>query len=128
MSVENSFVDHPFVKGFGQNHEHFSAFEVRTVQYGIDRSRKRVRMSFVLAFIIEIVDSITVGKHDSVIVPFAAKDIHQETVTGTARNTFVSVVGTHHFAYIAFLYKSLESREVGFPKVAHRNGCIVSVT
>ena len=72
-----------------------------------------------LAFIVEIIDGITVCEHDSVIVPFAAQYVHQEAVAGAARDAFVSVIGTHHFAYIAFLYECLESRKVCLPEIAH---------
>ena len=110
MSVQNSFIDHTLVKGLSQNHEYLTALEVSTVQHCINGSTKRVWVSLMLAFVVEIIDGITVGKHDSVIVPFAAEDIHQKTIACAARNAFVTVISAHHFADIAFLDQSFESR------------------
>ena len=85
-------------------------------------------MSFVLSLVIEVVDSITVSQNYCVIVPLTAKDIHQQTVTCTARLALIAVVCTHHLTYISLLYQSLESWEIGFPKVTHRDCCVIRMT
>ena len=80
-----------------------------------------------LTSIIEIIDSIAVGKYNTIVAPFVAEDIHQQTVACTARYSLVAVIGAHHLTYITFLYQCLEGGEVGFPKVAHGNNSVVRV-
>ena len=81
-------------------------------------------MGAVLVAVVEVVDGIAVGQKDSVEAPLLAQDVDEQTFAFATWLTFVAVVGTHHLAYVTFLYKGLEGRKVGLPEVAHRNSCI----
>ena len=128
MVVQYRFFYHSFFQCFGQHHEYLTTFQIGTIQYGIDRGFQWSGMCFMLSFVVEIVDGVAIGQHDTVKPPFASQDIYQQTVAGTTRNTFVTIVGTHHFAYIAFLYQCFEGRQIGFPQIAHGYGGIVGVS
>ena len=75
-------------------------------------------MSLVLSFVVEVVDSIAVGQHDTIVAPFVAQDIDEQTVAGATWLTLESLISTHHFAHIGFLYQSLEGWQVGLPQIA----------
>ena len=84
-------------------------------------------MCLVLALVVEIIDSIAIGKHNAVEPPLAAQDVHQQAVAGATGDALVAVVGTHHLAHIALLHQRLEGGQIGFPQIAHGDGGIVGV-
>ena len=74
-------------------------------------------MGFMLALVVEVVDSVTVCQHDTIVVPFITQDIDEQTITGTTRHALETIVGTHHLTDITFLDQSLEGGQVGLPQV-----------
>ena len=117
--VEHALLDEPFIQCLGEHHEHLAALQVGAVEYSVDGCRQRVGVGLVLPLVVEVVDGVAVGEHDGVVAPFAAQDVHEQTVAGAAGLALITVVGTHHLAHITFLHQSLEGGEVGLPQVAH---------
>ncbi len=128
MVVENALIQHSFIQGFSEYHEYLSTLQVGAVEHCVDRCREGIGMSFMLSLVVEIIDGVAVGQYDCVISPLAAKDVDEQSVACAARLSFVTVVGTHHFAHVAFLDQCLEGGEIGFPQVTHRYRSIVGVT
>ena len=120
MLVEHVLLDEAFFESFGEAHEHLSAFQVGTVQHGVDRCRKSVFMSLMLSAVKEIVDGIAVGEHNGVVAPFVAQDVDEQAVAGAAGLALEALVGAHHLAHVGFLHQRLEGGQIGLPKVAVR--------
>ena len=76
------------------------------------------RVGFMLSFVVEVVDSVAVCDHQSVVAPFVAQYIDEQTVAGAAGLALIAVVGAHHLAHVTFLYQCLEGRQIGLPEVA----------
>ena len=120
MLVEHVLLDEAFLESFGQAHEHLSAFQVCTVQNGVDRCRKSVFMSLMLSAVKEIVDGIAVGEHNGVVAPFVAQDVDEQAIAGAAGLALEALVGAHHLAHVGFLHQRLEGGQIGLPQVAVR--------
>ena len=77
-------------------------------------------MRFMLATVEEVVDGVAICEHNSLVVPFVAKDVDEQTVAGATRLALETLVGAHHLAHVALLHQSLEGRQVGLPQIAVR--------
>ena len=117
MLVEVTLLDKALLQTFSQRHKHLATLQVGTVEHSIDRGTQRVFMRLVLAFIIEIVDGVTVSKHDGIVTPLVAQDVDEQTVAGTTGLALKTLIGTHHLANIGFLDQCLEGRQIGLPQV-----------
>ena len=117
MVVEVALLDEALLQTVGEVHHHLAALQVGTVEHSIHRSRQWVLVGLVLTAVKEVVDSVTVGHHQSVISPFVAQDIDEQAVTRTAGLALETLVGTHHLPHISFLHQSLEGWQIGLPEV-----------
>ena len=118
MVVEVALLDEALLQTVGEVHHHFAALQVGTVEYSIYRSRQRVLVGLVLTAVEEVVDSVTVGHHQSVVAPLVAQDIDEQAVAGTAGLTLETLVGTHHLPHVTFLHQGLKGWQIGLPEVA----------
>ena len=118
--VEVRLLDHSFLQTLSQRHEHLATLQVGTVEHGINRSAERTVVCLVLSFIIEIVDGVAVGEHNSIVAPLVAQDVNEQTVAGTTGLALKTLVGTHHLADIGFLDQCLEGWQIGLPQVTVR--------
>ena len=117
MVVEVALLDETLLQTVGEVHHHFAALQVGTVEHSIYRSRQWVLVGLVLTAVKEVVDSVTVGHHQSVVAPLIAQDIDEQAVAGTAGLALETLVGTHHLPHVTFLHQSLEGRQIGLPEV-----------
>ena len=74
-------------------------------------------MALVMAHHKEVVDGPAVRHDETVVIPFSAEDVLQKERASAARVAVITVVCAHELADITFLYKCLESRKIGLPKV-----------
>ena len=76
MFVQLALCDEAFLHTLGERHEHFSTFQVSTVQHGIDRGRQAILVRLVLSAVEEVVDGITVSKYDSIVAPLITQNVN----------------------------------------------------
>ena len=66
----------------------------------------------------EVGNGSTIGDYEIFESPLITEYLLKQTGVSTTRIIVQALVGTHHFAYIGFLYQCLERRQVSFPQVA----------
>ena len=120
MGVEIALLDHTLLQTLGKRHKHLTALQIRTVEHSIHRCRETILMRLVLTAVEEVVDSVAVGEHDTIVAPLVAQDINQQSVARTTGFPLETLVGTHHLAHITFLHQRLEGGQIGLPEVTVR--------
>ena len=118
MLVEVALFDESLLHSLSQYHEYLSAFQIRAVEYRIDRGGKSVSMSLMLTFVKEIVDGIAVGHDKTVVPPLVTQDINQQAVARAAGLALETLVGAHHLSHVGLLDECLECRKISLPQVA----------
>ena len=63
----------------------------------------------------EIGDGTAIAGDQSIESPFVAQYLLLITVLTTAWLTVYTLIGTHDFGYLTFLYECFEGRQIGFP-------------
>ena len=116
--IEVALLDKTLLQSFGERHEHLSALQVGAVEHGVDTGTERILMGLVLSLVIEIVDGVAVGHHQSVVAPLVAQDVYEQSVAGAAGTALETLIGAHHLAHIAFLHQCLKGGQIGLPQVA----------
>ena len=74
-------------------------------------------MCLVLTTVVEVVDGIAVGNHQTLITPLVAKDIDKQAIAGAAGFSLKTLIGAHHLAYLGFLHQGLEGWQIGLPQI-----------
>ena len=70
---------------------------------------------------VEIADGTAVADYEILEAPLIAQDLLEQTVRTATGIVVETLVGTHYLAHLRILYKSLEGRHVGLPKVTYRH-------
>ena len=110
--------DQALLEGVAEVAEGTAALEVGAVLEGVGGGVHGILVGHV---------GVAVGDDQAVIAPLVAEDVHEQAIAHRAGNALVALVGAHHFADVTVDHQGLESGEVGFPEVAHRNGHVHAV-
>ena len=116
--VDSFTGDESLLHGTRQRRINRTALHIRTGTHTHGRCFGRCLHHMMVSLTIEVADGTAVAHHQAVVPPLSAEYLMQITGVATARGTVDALVGTHHFAHVALLHEALESRQVGFPKVA----------